>query len=121
MESREIIRLLVLSEISDDFEEPKHIHERVSDRGRAAGLAIETTDVENAIVDLLRLGLAKAYRLSPSAPETEVFGVLRLEALRECYFLITERGLNTLADWRKEWWPFDDEGDFLPDWSPIAD
>jgi len=119
MNRSDLIRLAVLLEISDDYEEPVHVHHNVSERLKVCGIATEPEDVHRALTDLVQSGLARAYWLGPG-PEQEVHGLPPPDRFEKYYFLITDEGHRTLAIWRKEW-PLDDEDELLPTWSPISD
>jgi hypothetical protein len=116
MNRSELIRLFVLAEISDDYEEIEHISENVTKRARACGMSSQAKDVQAALAELLELGLAKAYLLSCTDPVVEIQGVPPLDQFGEYYFWITDKGQEAHASWRKEW-PLDDEDSLLPGWS----
>jgi hypothetical protein len=95
--SDEVIQLLVLGEIRDDYENVDlTILQRVAVEGIAFGLTIERADVIEALTRLIERGLAKAYHLSSRKPfATEIDGMPALEVVEEnfcTYFLATLRG-----------------------------
>jgi hypothetical protein len=113
----ELIRMLVLNEISDDYEEPQHIYERLAALGCQPGLAIEPREVSRALIDAVELGWAKAYDLSRDpAQETPVSQVV--DRANDYYYWITPRGREVQSAFNG--WPFDDNGEPLPGWSPPA-
>jgi len=116
----ELIRMFVLSEISDDYEEPEHIFDNVSKRARICGIDLKPEDIRAAVLELIGFGLAKAYRLSTRDPVVEVQGVPPSTQFADYYFLITEKGRGAHSTWRKEW-PLDDEDSLLPGWVPPTD
>jgi len=113
----EMIRLFVLNEIADDYEAAAHIREGVIDIGRRCGIRIETIDINHAIVDLVRRGWAKVYDVWKD-PVKEVTTLLRADGTDQYYYFITQAGREIQSS--SGWWPFDDEGAVLPDWSPPA-
>jgi len=118
MSQHDLIRLLVLVEISDDYEEPEHVYENVAKRARLCGMVIQFVDVRTALMELVGSGLAKAYRLSTTAQAMEIQGFPPVDQVHEYYFWITEKGKGIVDSTRGDSWPFDDEGDLRPDWSP---
>ena len=61
----ELIRILALNELSDDYEEPVHVTERVVAIGRSYGFPVETSEVTRALLDLVGLGWAKLTTSMP--------------------------------------------------------
>jgi hypothetical protein len=114
-------RLLVLTEIADDYEEPGHIYENVAKEAKLCGMAIEPSEILKILVDLIESGEAKAYRLLPvKGPAGEVQGVPSLDELGDYYFWITKKGLEARSS-SADNWPFDGEGELLPGWSSPAE
>ncbi len=120
MERLDLIRRLVLDSISDDFENVDQIILRdVTRDGARFGLAIERSDIVDALDRLIKDGLAKAYILSGKMRDPfagELPGMPSLDILEhdfQTYFYITKKGKDFhLAD--DSWWPFeDDEGKTL--------
>jgi len=109
--------MLVLNEIADDFEEPDHIRGRLSELGSDCGLAVDPSDVNHALVDLVKLGWAKAYDLWKE-PREELQAVPGLEEVGKYYYWITPEGRHIQSSF--EGWPFDDEGAPVPGWLPPA-
>ena len=122
MDRREVIRLLVLNEISDDFENVDQIIlPHVVKATAKCGLAVGRAEIVDALAGLVRDGLAKAYILSsakrdpfsgelPDMPPLDV-----IEENFETYFYITKEGLDFHRS--DDIWRFlDDEGNLRPDW-----
>jgi hypothetical protein len=121
MNRKELIRLAVLGEISDDYEEPTHVFRCVEERLRTCGVGVTPDDLRGSLVDLIESGLAKAYWLWGSGHDAkEVQGVPAANHFQEHYFLITDEGKRALDIWRIEW-PFDEEGDLIAGWSPPSE
>lgn len=107
----ELVRILVLNEISDDYENVDQvILRRVAQLGTKGGLTIERSDIVEALSELVKEGLAKAYLLSTTAPHvTEIEGMPALDTIEsdfETYFYITPTGIDVLE--RSEW-PFPED------------
>ncbi len=116
MNRDELIRKMVLSEISDDYENVDQIVFPVVARECAKlGLVVERSDVVGALAELIEQGLAKVYLLS-TTPAKELESMPSLEVIEEdfeTYFYITKKGMDYhLSD--DTWWPFDDQGQPLP-------
>lgn len=120
MRYRSLLRLLVLAEVSDDYEEVDHIFENVSARARLCQVAVQVDDVCATLADLVGLDLARAYRLSTTSPAVEVSIPLDRKQLKNYYFWITEKGKEWLHSSRDQW-PFDEEDSLVPGWSLQAD
>ena len=117
MDRRELIRMLVLNEISDDYEEPTHIFEQLANVGRSFGVPIDESDITRALGELVRSGWAKAYRFT-GADAQELLGFPSPDD-RDSYYLITNKGREAHSAFGG--WPFDDDGDPVPGWSPPRD
>jgi hypothetical protein len=111
----EVTRMLVLNEISDDYEEIGHVRERVVVLCLQCGLPVESADVSRALIDLVKLGWARAYDLSKDPPE-ESAGVPQLEEVGEYYYWATAQGRDVQGSFGG--WPFDDKGAVILGWSP---
>ena len=114
MKRGELVRLLVLNAISDDYENVDQVIFRdVVEQLAKLGMAIERAEIVSVLGGLIQYGLAKAYLLSGSEPfSTELHGMPTLDVVEEhykTYFYITKKGTHLLVSNRTEW-PFDDEG-----------
>jgi len=81
-----IVGILVLNEIGDDYEHFRRIQRGVRKMGERIGHTITTKEISDAVVEVTRAGLAKAYYLSPwAAPQeaTPEVVVSRMEELCE--------------------------------------
>ena len=99
MNRSELIRLIVLNEICDDYENVgQRILPGAVKEGAECGLTIERSDVVSALARLIEDGLAKAYLLSPREPyATELQGIPSLDLIEEnfkTYFYITKKGME---------------------------
>jgi hypothetical protein len=112
MSPTELIRLLVLRSISDDYENVDQIILRdVADWGARYGMSIERPDIALALAWLIEDGLAKAYLLSPFKPATELQGMPAIDHIEEdfeTYFYITKKGAEFLRS-HSPVWLFDDD------------
>jgi hypothetical protein len=120
MTRRDLISLLVLAEISDDYEEPRHIFKRVARRAKICGTRAKLEDVHSSLANLIESGLAKAYRLSPREDVAEFTGIPPDETFGDHYYYITKDGQDTLAK-KSSLWPFDADGLLLPGWATPID
>ena len=99
MNRSELVRWLVLNEISDDYENvDQTILRHVNEAGAEYGLIIERSEVVDSLAKLIVDGLAKAYLLSSTEPHsTEIRGVPSLDVIEEnfqTYFYITKEGMG---------------------------
>ena len=111
MSRAEFVRRLVLDKICDYDEnlDQTILHDVNADAAECA-LIIERWEVVAALSDLITLGLARAYILSPSRPyETKLLDGMpnldQVEQYFETYFLATEEG-SDLQRTDDSWWPF---------------
>jgi hypothetical protein len=120
MDRIELVRLLVLRQICDDYENVDQIIlPRAAKDAAKCGLVIERSEIVNVLTRLIQDGLAKAYVLSPFEPfSTELQGMPALDVIEadfETYFYATKKGIDLrLSRWRS--CPFDDEGELRSDW-----
>jgi hypothetical protein len=119
MTREELLRLSVLMSIADDYEEPVHVYGCVEGDFGLCGLPVSPGDTQKALIELTESGLAKAYYLGPG-PVKELEGIPPFDGSGSYYFLITDDGRRSLAEWRKDW-PFDDEGELIPGWAGLSD
>ena len=121
MTRAEFLRLMVLNEICDDFENVDQIIlPNVAQQANKLGLVVERADIVEALRGLVGDGLAKAYDLSncrgPFSGELD--GMPSLELVEEdfrTYFYATEKG-KAVQNSDDSWWPFDENGSVRPDW-----
>ena len=117
MKRDELVRQLVLAEIADDYEEPDHIWENVAQRAEMCSLPVERAMIARILLELVDLGLARAYDLSLRGPARELDTAPPLEQIAKYYFWITPQGKDVHLTYRTTvGWPFDDEGDIRSDW-----
>jgi hypothetical protein len=116
----ELIRLMVLNSICDDYENVDQIIlPEVAKDCAKLGFAVERSEIVKALGELIEDGMARGYLLSPREPCcTELQGMPPLDIVEEyfkTYFYITKKGMDFhLSD--DTWWPFDDDGEPRPDW-----
>jgi len=120
MDRSELVRLLVLNEISDDYENVDQIIlPHVGKIAAKCGLVIERSEIVDALAGLIKDDLAKAYLLSPFEPySTELQGMPPVDVIEqdfETYFYVTKKGIDICRSHRTSW-PFDDEGELRSDW-----
>jgi hypothetical protein len=123
MTRQELVRLAVLMNIADSYEEPVYIYDCVAEALEPCGLAIAPEETQQALLELTESGLAKAYRLSAREPfKEELQGLPPFDGSYDYYFWITEDGLRGLAIGRaREDWPLDDVHDVIPGWPGLSD
>jgi hypothetical protein len=116
MKQRDLVRLLILAIISDDYEEPTHIYDRLTEEAQLCGISVQPADIHQALADLINLSLAKAYKLSTTEPSIEVQGVPPVENSQGLFFWATDKGRAAVVAARDDQWPFDDEGALRAGW-----
>jgi hypothetical protein len=62
------IQMLVLNEISDNFEEPQHIHERLACLSERCQLTITQENVRQALTDLVRIRTGQGISVIARGP-----------------------------------------------------
>ena len=112
---KELVGMFVLDAVADDYENFEKIASTVEDFARRCGLPIALPELLEAVEDLVRSGLVKAYRLSPTKPVEEVSGVPQRSEIHSCYFWVTEAGAAVQAA-EYDGWPFDEHGELKSDW-----
>ena len=120
MDRRELVRLLVLNEICDDYENVDQIIlPHVAKQAAKCGLVIERPEIVNALAGLVQDGFAQAYLLSSHPPYlTELQGMPPLDVIEEdfeTYFYVTKRGIDLRRSHMTSW-PFDAEGELRSEW-----
>ena len=117
---RELVCMFVLDAICDDYEDIGQIKKLVAENAVGCGMSIEWPEIEMVLRELVRNGLAKAYKLYPSSRPPHVFGGMppaREMVEHGAYFYITPEGMKLhLADY--EGWPFDEDNNLRKDWTP---
>jgi len=117
MDRNELIRLFVLNEICDDYENVDQvILPNVAKLCAKLGLTVDRSDVVKALGELVESGLAKAYLLSCTEPfKEDLEGMPALDVPDtdfRTYFYITKKCMDVhLSD--ETWWPFDEHGEPL--------
>jgi hypothetical protein len=111
MDRSEMVRRLVLSEISNDYENVDQIiFPDVRQECWNRGVKVERSDIVEALRSLIEDGFAKAYILSTTKPyATELSGMPGLEIVEEdfeTHFFATKTGRNVQDDYVG--FPFDD-------------
>jgi hypothetical protein len=106
--------MLVLDEISDDYENVDQIIlPNVAKECSKLRVVVERSDIVNALAELIESGLAKAYLLSSSGPAEDLPCMPPLDVIEDdfkTYFYITPKGLEChLSDTTR--FPFEDERD----------
>jgi hypothetical protein len=116
----DLLEVLVLNVIGDNYEDLAHIGGRVGLDAGDCGMNFSLPELTHALAGIIRRGWASAYRLSGKAPyAVELAGVPPAEEIADFYHTATAAGLAILAA-DIPGWPFDDHGKLLPGWSPPA-
>lgn len=117
MNRKELVRRMVLNEISDDYEHVDQIIlPNVARECAKLGFVVERSHIVDALREFIEGGLARAYLLSSTEPAKELQGMPSLDVIEEyfkTYFYITPKGMELhLSD--DTCWPLDDEGNPRP-------
>ena len=121
MTRAEFLRLMVLNEICDDFENVDQIIlPNVAASAGKLRLLVERADILESLRGLVGDGLVRAYDLSNCRDpfSGELDGMPSLEVVEEhfrTYFYATEKGKD-LQNSDNSWWPFDEDGSVRSDW-----
>jgi hypothetical protein len=116
MTRKEFVQRLVLNEICDDYENLEMINKWIAGNSARIGLTIEESEVIEGLGGLIQSGLAKAYRLTPTARKPRA--LLRmppLSQIKHYYFIATPKGMDLQVSDRT-WCPFDDDDEVRKDW-----
>jgi hypothetical protein len=116
IDRQELVRLFILDVIADDYEGFERISKEVTDLGRRCGQEISISDIRSALATLIGDDLARAYRLSPTAPIREIGGVPSPCEFETSYYWITQKGKEVQAS-DCDCWPFDEQGSVRRNWS----
>ena len=116
----ELLRLLILEDVCDDYEEIEHITGSVTVLAQKCGINVTRDEIVQELMNPIDAALVKAYRLFSSRRPAEAFdGRPPLTELEESggytYFLITENGMKVhLANDHR--WRFDQTNLLGRDW-----
>lgn len=86
-----VTRSLVMDAIANDYEDLATITREVSDWAAEEGLGVGVDQVAQALMRLIDMGFAKAYRLSPSS-QAALVERPDVGLMAEYYFLLTPEG-----------------------------
>jgi hypothetical protein len=90
---RNLLRNLVLSAISNDYEDIPTITSEVTGWAAEQGLHVTVGEILATLIELLQLGHAKAYRfIPPYNLPPEVVCLTQITEDNDCYFFITPYG-----------------------------
>ena len=131
MKRAEFVQRLVLNAMCDDFENVDQIIlPTVATVGGKCGLAINRSEVVEALRALVENGFAKAYDLSATGDSPfsgELQGMPPMDLVEDdftfkTYFYITKQGIEFHRS-KSAWWPLTDDDDeaLRPDWIPPED
>lgn len=115
MNRMDLTAILALNAIADDYEHLEAISQDVRRLGERCGLVFGDAEIKAAVLYLLEVGFAKAYRLSPYGPIHEIAGVPSLAEIGSLYFFRTEIG-SELQLRPLEGWPFEENGSLRQGW-----
>lgn len=117
MKRDQLVRMFVLEEISDDYEDLERISKGVNKLGARCGLTIAHQEILSALANLIEVGMANAYRLEATREAPKPLpGVPPDDEMEEYYFWITRKGREHHLAADSEW-PFQDDGTLKPDWA----
>jgi hypothetical protein len=108
MNRDDLIKMFVLNEIGDDYESFEKISNETAALGQRLRLYVDPSEISNALTDLIKSGLARAYHLSPWHPAKEVEAPISNQ-YPDLYFLVTRKGADEHKRLESRW-PFDDKG-----------
>jgi hypothetical protein len=113
----ELVRMLVLDVVANDYEEVEKIETDVRELAMGCGIALQSIEVLAALRDLVEAGLVKAYRFLPGAQKyEEIHGLPPENEFRDCWFWITSKG-KLQIEASDGLWPFDEDGIIRKGWS----
>lgn len=116
MDRDELIRMFVLDAIADDYEDLSMIYREAGQLATKCGLSASASEIKQGVLDVIRMGLAKAYQVSPTGSLEEMAGPPSPVAIEKAYVWVTQLGrqlqLSDYADW-----PFDESGSLKKGWS----
>jgi hypothetical protein len=126
MTRAELIRMLVLNSIADDYENLEQIAKDVTRMSTECGVSVSTDEILNGLSDLIESNLATAYRFDrfrdrwiefKSMPERSEIGSPRETNINDAWFWVTERGKEMVIAHGPDW-PFDDDDKLRAGWKP---
>jgi len=124
MRRSELVRTFVLNGIADDYENLEQITKQVDGLSAGCGMTIQSSEILEALGDLVGAGLAKAYQLSSNQPEeiigmppTNEIGSPNLTTASDIYFWVTKKGMDVQLSPCEDW-PFDENNRLRSDRSP---
>ncbi len=124
MRRSELVRTFVLNGIADDYENLEQITKQVDGLSAGCGMTIQSSEILEALGDLVRAGLAKAYRLSSDGakeidgmPSAHEIGSPNRTTASDSYFWVTKKGMDLQLSPCEDW-PFDENNLLRSDWSP---
>jgi hypothetical protein len=109
MTRTDLLRILILNDVADDYENLEHVTAEVARVAAINRLRIDREEVCIELSNLIAYGLIGAYRLSASSIN-EVAAVTAAASLGDYYYWQTPKGR---AAHQNVEWPFDDEGRLL--------
>ena len=111
MNPNELVRMFILNEISDDYENLAGISQIVGKLCLQCEFVPDPSEILHALFDLIDAGLAKAYRVSATHSFEEMLGFPPRDEVKgwRYGFLITRKGRDIQSS-NEEKWPFDEAG-----------
>ena len=92
MRPEEHIRVFVLDAIADDYEDFDMIVGDIGRRAAREGVPVTPVEIWEGLMKLIDEGLARAYRLSTTAPPEVIRGRPDPTIDAGCYFYLTPQG-----------------------------
>jgi hypothetical protein len=126
MSRAELIRMLVLTSIADDYENLEQIAKGVTRMSTECGMSVSAFEILDALADLIESNTAKACRSDSfknrwteldGMPERTEIGSRCETATDDAWFWVTERGKQMVLAPDTDG-PFDDEGELRAGWTP---
>ena len=117
MDRNELMRMFVLDVIADDYEDFGMVYREAGRLAIKCGLRTSASEIRQSLLDLIKMGLARAYRVSPTGSLEEVAGRPSQGKIDKYYFWATETGRQLQAS-DYAGWPFDKAGSLRKEWSP---
>jgi hypothetical protein len=110
--------MLTLNELSDDYENlTVSIMPGINRDAVDRGMAIEKSEVVEALKELVELRWATAWQLGNDAHEfARMPSLEEMEDPEGAWFYITDAGRTAQSEF--DGWPFDERGEMRKDWTP---